>query len=83
MLKSLSLTALIVGSLTACTSTKLIHVDLDCPGIPKHNVTFTDEEKESITDSAVQKIDLIITTYKQRIITQCEMINAHNKIHSE
>lgn len=80
MLKILSLTLLIIGSF-GCTSTKLIHVDLDCPGIPKHNVKFTDEEKQSISDSAVQKIDLIITTYKTRIETQCKLINAHNEVH--
>lgn len=81
MLKNLSLTALIIGSLSGCSTVKVVHAELECPGIPVHNVTFTQEEKDSMPDSVVDKVDVIITTYKQRILSQCEIISAHNRAH--
>ena len=77
---SLSLILLISGS-SGCTTKVDAYVPLDCPGIPSHNVIFTDSEKASITDSVALKVSTIINTYKERIKTQCKLINNHNEIH--
>ena len=74
-------TALIIGNLFGCSATVSVHVPVECLPVPKHHITFTDEEKSSITDSAVDKIGYIITSYKERIEANCRLIDAHNKLH--
>ena len=80
MIKNLSLTLLIVGSV-ACTTVVDIHEPINCLGIPRHNVVFSEKEKSSIPRPVVDKIDFIITTYKQRILTQCKRLEDHNELH--
>ena len=77
MIKPILLTLL----LSACSTTVQVHESLDCLGLPKHGVTFTDAEIDTITDSVFNKFEKVSISYKQRIKSICKTIEIHNKLH--
>ncbi len=78
-----SLIALMAGSLISCSSTVDAFKPMPCDGVPIHHVTFTDKEKESITESVAAKVTKIMVIYKARIRAQCKAVDAHNKAHMQ
>ena len=67
--------------LTGCSATVKVHVPMQCLPMPEHHVVFTEQEKESITDSVLTKFELIVETYKARIRANIKTCELHNKLH--
>ncbi len=92
MIKSLIASLLLTG----CTTSVKVHVPIKCLPVPNHSVVFTDSEvnvlSKSVLDdgrlvvsedkpSLLDKFEQIVTIYKQRITTNCELVESHNKLH--
>lgn len=71
----------LIFSLQACTTLELVHVPLELPCLPEHNVLFSIGETDHVKDETYDKFEKIIITYKQRIISQCRLAIQHNQEH--
>ena len=67
--------------LTGCSTTVKVHVPMQCLPMPEHHAVFTEQEKESITDSVLTKFELIVETYKARIRANIKTCELHNELH--
>ena len=67
--------------LTGCSASVKVHVPIQCLRMPAHHVVFTEQEKESITDSVLTKFELIVETYKARIRANIKACELHNELH--
>lgn len=83
MLKKVVMSVMLTFSLQACTTLEIVHADLELPCVPNHGVYFSIGETKHVKDETYDKFEKIILTYKQRIITQCELVNNHNLEHSK
>lgn len=83
MLKKAVTMTLIACSLTACSSVEVVHADLNLPCVPEHGVSFYDGETDVMSDALYGKFRKIIITYKERIKTQCKLVEMHNEEHSK
>ena len=79
MLKKATLIALIACSIQSCSTLEVAHSDIVLPCVPSHSVYFTQAEVDSIDGDLFDKFEKIILTYKQRIITQCEIAKKYNE----
>lgn len=77
------MTVMLTFSLQACTTLEIVHADLELPCVPNHGVRFSIGETDSMSEELYSKFERIIHTYKQRIITQCELTEKHNRLHSK
>lgn len=80
--RKVSLIALTMFNLQACTAPVAVHEPVECVGLPDINIKFTEEEAYLIPDSAVDKITLMRETYKARINLQCKINLKHDKSHT-
>ena len=80
MKTKLSLIALTIFNISACSNQLPRHVDVGCLGLPQVNVIFTQLEADSMLDSAVDKIVLMRETYKARINAQCDINIKHDQL---
>lgn len=78
-----SLAALMIGNCVGCTTLEIVHAPVGCLGQPNINLKFTQQEADSILDSAVGKIVLMRAIYKSRIDTQCKINLEHDRLHGE
>ncbi len=78
-----SLIFLTIISLSACSTLELVHVPVDCLGQPQINVTFTQQEADTMSIETVKKIALIRNTLKARINAQCNINNKHDRLHGD
>jgi len=83
MLRKVVTSVIVIFSLQACTTLEIVHADLELPCLPEHGVMFRIGETDNINEETYSKFEKIILTYKQRIITQCNMVENHNLLHSE
>lgn len=81
MLKRAVMSVTLIFSLQACTTLEIVHADLELPCMPKHGVIFNAGETDSISEEIYSKFERIIITYKERIKTQCKLVNQHNEAH--
>ena len=81
MLKRAVMSATLIFSLQACTTLEIVHADLELPCMPDHGVYFSIGETEHVKNETYDKFEKIILTYKQRIVTQCELVKQHNEAH--
>jgi hypothetical protein len=82
-LKKASLIALMIFNVAGCSTVELIHVPVGCLGLPAYKPAFTQEEADSMLDSAVDKVVLMRTIYKSRIESQCKINFNHDIAHAE
>lgn len=75
--------SLVVIVLTSCSTLENVHVDAECLGLPTARLTdkLSGEEIDNLTDSAADAIFEHIVIYQERINSQCELLERHNKAH--
>jgi hypothetical protein len=72
-----------IFNVSACSTVELIHVPVGCLGLPAYKPSFTQEESDSMPDSAVDKVVLMRTIYKARIESQCKINAEHDRLHGD
>ena len=79
-LKKISL-VLVAIALSGCKTLELGHVDLDCVHHPETSLSdrMTDDQLDSMTDEVFDIVELTIEHHKERLKSQCKLIQKHNK----
>ena len=80
-MKDLLLMLLIACSLTACTSTEIVHTPIGCLGQPVTSVDLTQEEYDSMSTELLNKFLLHSQILRKRIDTQCEINLNYDKLY--
>ena len=80
-MKKLMISLLIVQTifLTGCKTIEFAHVDVGCLGQSQELIRFTDQEKAALTDEMKLKIRRLAVTLRQRMKSQCEINETHDK----
>ena len=73
----------IAFSLSACSSVEVVHVPIKCIGQPVARVGLTQQEFDTISESALSKIVVFAKILRTRIDSQCTLIKKHNEAHNE
>ena len=67
--------------LSSCSMLEMAHDPLNCINqrIALLHESMTYDERLTIPDPTFEKIEEYIITYKERVESQCELINRHNE----
>lgn len=77
------LPAILLTTLTSCSSIEIIHEPVGCEGQPVFppEIAFTPDDVEGANKAMVDKFKKRIVILRERINSQCAINKDHDKIH--